>query len=159
MIRVGIGHNAHRLTPGRKLILGGVEIAYQLGLEGWSDADVLLHAIINALLGAAALGDIGTHFPYGDPKYKDASSIDLLQRVKVMLDKHGWQITNIDATIIAEQPRLLPYIDKMRAKIGETLGLDPSLIGVKASSVDKLGSIGREEGIASEAVALIERRE
>jgi 2-C-methyl-D-erythritol 2,4-cyclodiphosphate synthase len=141
------------------LILGGVDVPYQLGLEGWSDADVLVHALINALLGAAALGDIGTYFPYEDPAYKDASSLALLEQVKAMLENDGWQIGNIDATILAEKPRLLPYIDEMRQCISQTLGVDKEQIGIKASSADSLGFVGRGEGIGACAVALIERKE
>ena len=155
-MRVGIGYDAHRLIAGRRLVLGGIEIPYDKGLIGWSDADVLTHALIDALLGAAALGDIGSHFPPGDPKYKDISSLVLLGSVKDELESHGWKVSNIDATIIAEQPRLRDFIDSMRQKLSQTLGITPEQVGVKASTSDSLGSIGRGEGIAAYAVAMLE---
>jgi len=155
-IRVGIGYDVHSLTPGQKLVLGGVEIPFDKGLSGWSDADVLTHAIIDALLGAAALGDIGSHFPPGEPQYKDISSLVLLEKVRSELARNGWQINNIDATIVAEQPRLRDFIDRMRQKLSQTLGVDISQVSVKASTSEKLGFIGRGEGIATYAVAMLE---
>ncbi len=155
-MRVGIGFDAHRLTAGRRLVLGGIEIPFYKGLIGWSGADVLTHAVIDALLGAAALGDIGSHFPPGDPQYKDISSLVLLGRVKGELEGRGWKVNNIDATIVAEEPRLRDFIDSMRQKLGQTLGIAPEQVGVKASTSDRLGSLGRGEGIAAYAVAMLE---
>ncbi|TET26859.1 MAG: 2-C-methyl-D-erythritol 2,4-cyclodiphosphate synthase [Dehalococcoidia bacterium] len=155
-MRVGIGFDAHPLTPGRKLVLGGVEIPYDKGLSGWSDADVATHAIIDALLGAAALGDIGSHFPPGKAEYKDISSLTLLERVRDELVGKGWQIGNIDATIIAEQPKLRDFTSEMRSKISQTLKIDISQVSIKASTSNGLGSVGRGEGIAAYAVAMIE---
>jgi len=155
-LRIGIGYDVHPLTLGRRLVLGGVEIPFDKGLSGWSDADVLTHAIIDALLGAATLGDIGSHFPPGEPQYKDISSLVLLERVRDEIDKKGWQINNIDATIVAEQPRLRDFIDRMRQKLSQTLGIDISQVGVKASTSEGLGFIGQGEGIATYAVAMLE---
>ncbi len=155
-MRIGIGYDVHPLTQGRKLVLGGVDIPFDKGLSGWSDADVLTHAIIDALLGAANLGDIGSHFPPGEPEYKDISSLVLLKRVKDKLAEEGWQIENVDATIVAEQPRLRDYIDRMREKVSQTLGIALSQVSVKASTSNQLGYIGKGEGIAVYAVALIE---
>ncbi|HEY50104.1 MAG TPA: 2-C-methyl-D-erythritol 2,4-cyclodiphosphate synthase [Dehalococcoidia bacterium] len=155
-MRIGIGYDAHRLTSGRPLILGGVEIPSNLGLEGWSDADVVVHAIIDALLGAAALGDIGSHFPPDDPAYKDISSIVLLHRTVELLSGQGWRINNIDATIMAERPLLSPFIDQMRQNISQALSISKSQVSVKASTTEGLGFTGREEGIAAYSAALIE---
>jgi len=155
-VRIGIGYDIHPLAPGCKLVLGGVQIPCDEGLEGWSDADALTHAVIDALLGAAALGDIGSHFPADDLQYKDISSLVLLEKVKNMLAENGYRLVNIDATIIAEQPRLHEYIDGMRQKLGETLGIEKSQVSVKASTANTLGSIGRGEGIAALAVVLID---
>jgi len=155
-MRVGIGYDVHPLTPGRKLVLGGVDIPFDRGLSGWSDADVLTHAIIDALLGAAGLGDIGSHFPPGEQEYKDISSLVLLKRVKDELAEKGWLIANIDATVVAEQPKLRDFIAPMRQQIGQTLGIAFGQISVKASTSNQLGSVGRGEGIAVFAVALIE---
>ncbi len=155
-MRVGIGYDVHPLTPERRLVLGGVDIPFNKGLSGWSDADVLTHAIIDALLGAAALGDIGSHFPPGEPQYKDISSLVLLKRVGDKLAENSWQITNIDATIVAEQPKLRDFIDQMRHQLSQTLGIAPNQVGVKASTSEQLGFLGRGEGIAACAVALIE---
>lgn len=157
-MRIGIGYDIHPLAPGRKLVLGGVQIPFDEGLEGWSDADVLTHAVIDALLGAAALGDIGIHFPAGDLEYKDISSLVLLEKVKDMLAENGWQAINIDATVIAEQPRLHDYIDQMRQKLCETMGIETGQVSIKASTANTLGSIGRSEGIAALAVASIEEK-
>ena len=154
-MQVGIGYDVHRLAPGRRLVLGGVEIPSAQGLIGWSDADVLTHAVIDALLGAAAMGDIGSHFPPGDPQYKDISSLILLKRVRDMLKEKGWQVVNVDATIVAEQPKLREYIDGMRHKLSKTLGINTSSVSVKASTSEQLGFAGREEGMVAWAVAAI----
>jgi len=154
-IRVGIGYDVHPLAAGRKLVLGGVEIPFEKGLSGWSDADVLSHAVIDALLGAAALGDIGSHFPPGDPEYKDVSSLTMLEKVKKKLATEGWLVDNIDATVIAERPKLRDYIDQMRGQLSQTLGIAVNRVSVKASTSNKLGFVGREEGIAAQAVVLI----
>ncbi len=155
-MRIGIGYDVHPLTPERRLVLGGIEIPFDKGLSGWSDADVLTHAIIDALLGAAALGDIGSHFPPGESQYKDISSLALLKEVKGKLAESGWQIGNIDATIVAEQPKLRDFIDGMRKQLSKTLGIALSQVSVKASTSAQLGFIGRGEGIAAYAIALIQ---
>lgn len=155
-LRVGIGYDVHPLVPGRRLVLGGIDIPFDKGLSGWSDADVLTHAIIDALLGAASLGDIGSHFPPGEPQYKDISSLVLLGRVRDKLEKHGWRVANIDATILAESPRLRDFIDRMRQQLSQTLGIAPSRVSVKASTSAQLGFVGRGDGIAAYAIALIE---
>ncbi|MBA7484878.1 2-C-methyl-D-erythritol 2,4-cyclodiphosphate synthase [subsurface metagenome] len=155
-MRIGIGFDAHPLTPGRRLVLGGVDIPFAKGLSGWSDADALTHAITDALLGAAARGDIGSHFPPGEPQYKDISSLVLLKQVKDELAENGWQIANIDATIVAERPRLSDFIDRMRQQLSQTLGINISQVSVKASTANGLGFAGRGEGIAVWAVAMIE---
>ncbi|NOQ18234.1 MAG: 2-C-methyl-D-erythritol 2,4-cyclodiphosphate synthase [Dehalococcoidales bacterium] len=155
-MRVGIGYDVHPLTQGRRLVLGGVAVPFERGLSGWSDADVLTHAIIDALLGAAALGDIGGHFPPGEAEYKDISSLVLLGRVRDELAKNGWQVGNIDATIVAEQPRLSSFIGEMRRKLSEMLGIDVGRLSIKASSSARLGFVGNGEGIEAQAVALIE---
>jgi 2-C-methyl-D-erythritol 2,4-cyclodiphosphate synthase len=156
-MRVGIGYDVHPLVRGRRLVLGGVEIPFDKGLDGYSDADVLVHAIIDALLGAAGLGDIGTHFPSSEPKYKDVSSINLLRQVRALLQTHGWQVSNIDATIVAEQPKLSPFISQMQQRISETLGISPGQIGVKSTTSKGLGFVGKGEAIAAHAVALVEQ--
>jgi 2-C-methyl-D-erythritol 2,4-cyclodiphosphate synthase len=155
-MRVGIGYDAHRLVAGRPLVLGGVEIQSELGLEGHSDADVLVHAIIDALLGAAALGTIGEHFPDTDPLYADISSLELLSMTAAIVEDHGRSIVNVDSVLIAQQPRLLPHLAAMALRISETLGLDQDLVGVKATSPEGLGALGRMEGIAAQAVVLLE---
>jgi 2-C-methyl-D-erythritol 2,4-cyclodiphosphate synthase len=155
-MRVGIGYDVHPLTSGRSLVLGGVDIPFDMGLSGWSDADVLTHAIIDALLGAAALGDIGSHFPPGEPQYKGISSLTLLQRVRDKLADNSWRVVNIDATIVAERPELRDFIDRIRQQLSLVLGIALNQVGVKASTSARLGSIGRGEGIAASAVALIE---
>lgn len=155
-MRVGVGYDVHPLVRGRRLVLGGVEIPFDKGLDGHSDADVLVHAIIDALLGAAGLKDIGAHFPSSDPQYKDISSLTLLRQVGDLLRDHGWKAGNIDATVIAERPRLLDYIPQMRQRIGETLGIGAEQVGVKSTTAKGLGFLGRGEGIAVHAVALIE---
>ena len=154
-MRVGIGYDAHPLTPERRLVLGGIDIPFDKGLSGWSDADVLTHAIIDALLGAAAQGDIGSHFPSGEPQYKDISSLTLLERVKGELAENGWQVDNVDATIVAEQPKLGDFIDQMRQQLSQTLGIAISQMSIKASTSNGLGFAGRGEGIAVWAVAVI----
>jgi len=155
-MRVGIGYDVHPLAPRRRLVLGGVDIPFDKGRSGWSDADVLTHAIIDALLGAAALGDIGSHFPPGEPQYRDISSLVLLQRVRDELVENGWLIGNIDATIVAEQPKLINFIDRIRQQLSQTLGMALGQVSVKAKTSAELGFVGRGEGIAAHAVALIE---
>ncbi len=155
-MRIGIGYDIHPLTQGRRLVLGGVDIPCDKGLSGWSDADVLTHAIIDALLGAAALGDIGRHFPPGEAQYKDISSLVLLKRVRDKLKENGWQVSNIDATIVAEQPKLGGFINQMRQQLSQTLSINIGQVSIKASTSAQLGSIGRGEGIATYVVALIE---
>jgi 2-C-methyl-D-erythritol 4-phosphate cytidylyltransferase/2-C-methyl-D-erythritol 2,4-cyclodiphosphate synthase len=157
-IRTGTGFDVHRLIEGRKLVLGGVVIPFERGLLGHSDADVLLHAIMDALLGAAALGDIGRHFPDREESYRDISSLVLLERVKELLDREGWRIVNIDATIIAQRPKIAPYIQEMKRHISETLCMEECRINIKGTTTEQLGFCGREEGIAAQASALIRQR-
>ena len=157
-MRVGIGYDVHRLAPGHRLVLGGVEVPFEYGLIGWSDADVLSHAIIDALLGAAALGDIGSHFPPGDPQYKAISSLVLLERVGDKLAQNGYKIANVDAVIVAEQPRLREFIDEMRKRLSRALAINIDQVGIKANTSEELGFVGREEGMAAWAVALIMRQ-
>ncbi len=157
-MRVGLGYDVHPLVTGRRLILGGINIPFAKGLQGWSDGDVLAHAIIDALLGAASLGDIGNHFPPGDPAYKDISSLVLLKRVASELREKNWLIENIDASMAAEQPRLAEYMDSMRGQISQTLGITPDQVSVKATTAERLGFVGRGEGIAVWAVALLKER-
>ena len=154
--RVGIGYDVHRIVPGRPLVLGGVRFESEWGLEGHSDADVLAHAIGDALLGALALGDLGTHFPPGDPRWKDASSLDLLARIRALVEREGGRIVNVDAAVAAEAPKLLPVRDAMRARLAEALGITPDRVSVKATTNERLGAIGRGEGIAAWAVAMVE---
>ena len=155
-MRIGQGYDVHALVAGRKLVIGGVEIPHHKGLAGHSDADVLLHAICDALLGAAALGDIGAHFPDTDPKYEDANSRLLLKEIGRKIAAQGYRIVNIDCTIIAEAPRMAPHVAKMTGNIATDLGLQPAAISIKATTTEKLGAIGRGEGIAAQAIALIE---
>ena len=155
MMRVGMGYDVHRLTVGRKLIMGGVEIPYEKGLLGHSDADVLVHAVMDALLGAAALGDIGKHFPDTDPEYEGVSSIRLLEYVGRILEENGYVIENIDATIIAQRPKMRPYIDQMRENMAEALGIETNQVSVKATTEEGLGFTGSGEGISSQAVCLL----
>jgi 2-C-methyl-D-erythritol 2,4-cyclodiphosphate synthase len=157
-MRVGQGFDVHAFAEGRKLILGGVEIAYERGLAGHSDADVLIHALCDALLGAAALGDIGTHFPDSEPAYKGADSRVLLREVARKLAAAGWRIINVDATVIAQAPRLAPHVPAMVANLAADLGLAASAVSVKATTTERLGFTGRGEGIAAQAIALIEPR-
>ncbi len=156
MFRIGQGYDVHRLTSGRKLILGGVCIEHETGLLGHSDADVLTHAIMDALLGAAALGDIGKMFPDTDEKYRGADSLKLAEAVSQRLTENGYKIVNIDSTIIAQKPKLAPYIDTIRKKLADALGLDIAAVSVKATTEEKLGFTGNCEGIAAQAIALIE---
>ena len=151
--RVGIGFDAHSLAMGRPLVLGGAHIAYHLGLTGHSDGDVLVHAIIDALLGAAGLGDKGEHFPSSDPQYKDISSLVLLAKVAVLLEDGGWRISNVDATMLAQKPSLAPFIQTMREQAGTALSIAVARISIKVTTTDYLGFVGREEGIAACAVA------
>ena len=155
-MRIGIGYDIHPLTQGRRLVLGGVDIPFNKGLSGWSDADVLTHAIIDALLGAAALGDIGSLFPPGEAQYKDISSLLLLEKVRDELAKNGWQVSNIDATIVAEQPKLGGSTRQIRQKLSQVLSIDISKISVKASTSAQLGFVGQGEGIEVQAIASIE---
>ncbi len=157
MIRVGQGTDIHALVAGRKLIIGGVDIPHELGLLGHSDADVLLHAIIDALLGAAALGDIGRHFPDTDERYRGADSRVLLRATSELLAEAGWQIVNVDSTINAQRPKMAPHIPQMVACIADDLQLPVGCVNVKAKTAERLGFVGREEGISADAVVLIER--
>lgn len=158
-MRVGIGYDVHRLTEGRELILGGVNIEYQYGLGGHSDADVLIHAIMDALLGAAALGDIGRHFPDTDEKYRGISSISLLEHVARLLDENGYEVGNVDAVVIAQAPKLAPHIEQMRKNIAQALSADPGQISIKATTEEGLGFTGEKKGISSQAVCLLKRRQ
>lgn len=155
MIRVGQGFDVHQLTEGRKCIIGGVEIPFEKGLAGHSDADVLLHAITDAILGALALGDIGKHFPDTDPKYKDADSLQLLKEVWAMVQDRGYQLGNLDATIIAQKPKMAPHIPRMVMIIAAALEADPGRINVKATTTEQLGFTGRGEGIAAQSVVCL----
>lgn len=156
-LRVGHGYDVHRLVEGRTLILGGVTVPFDRGLLGHSDADVLTHAVMDALLGAAALGDIGKLFTDSDAAYAGADSIALLERVTALLREHGWQVGNVDATVVAQAPRLAPYIPEMRRRLAEAMGLDVDCVSVKATTEERLGFTGSGEGMAAHAVALIER--
>ena len=151
-MRVGMGYDVHRLVEGRKLILGGVEIPYEKGLLGHSDADVLIHAIMDALLGAAALGDIGKHFPDTDPQYKGISSVELLKHVAKLLDENNYVIENIDATVIAQRPKLRPYMEEMTKNIAGALGIEEKRLNLKATTEEGLGFTGTGEGMASQAI-------
>jgi 2-C-methyl-D-erythritol 2,4-cyclodiphosphate synthase len=155
-MRIGFGYDVHRLVPGRPLILGGVTIEHPLGLDGHSDADVLLHAISDALFGAAAMGDIGSHFPDTDPAFKGADSLELLRETVRRVAAAGFTPVNIDATVSAQAPKLRPYIDAMRAHIAEATGLDVGAVSVKATTTERLGFVGTGEGMAAHAVCLIE---
>ena len=154
-MRVGMGYDVHKLVEGRKLIIGGVEIPHRLGLLGHSDADVLLHAIMDALLGAAALGDIGKHFPDTDPQYKGISSIKLLEHVAKLIEEKGYIVENIDATIIAQKPKMRPYIEEMEKNIATALHIDVSQVNVKATTEEGLGFTGTEQGISSQAICAL----
>ncbi len=156
-MKIGIGYDAHRLVRGRRLVLGGVEIPHDRGLEGHSDADALLHAICDAMLGALAMGDIGRHFPDTDSRYRGIASTELLRRVGERVARRGYRVGNIDATIVAEKPRLAPHVDAMRARIASVLGCSPEVVGIKAGSNEGMGFCGRGEGIAAMAVVLVEK--
>lgn len=155
-MRIGMGYDVHRLTEGRDLILGGVRIPYEKGLLGHSDADVLVHAVMDALLGAAALGDIGRHFPDTDPEYEGASSIRLLEHVGRLLKEKGYAIGNVDATIVAQRPKMAPYMEEMRDNVAKALGVLPDRINIKATTEEGLGFTGSGEGISSQAIACLE---
>lgn len=157
-MRIGQGFDVHALVAGRKLVIGGVEIPHEKGLDGHSDADVLLHAVCDALIGAAALGDIGTHFPDTDARYKGIDSRRLLREVALLLAKRNWQVVNVDATIIAQAPKMAPFIGRMRENIAADLNIGADEVSVKAKTTERLGFTGRGEGIAAEAVALITER-
>ena len=156
-MRIGIGYDVHRLEENRKLILGGVEIPHHLGLLGHSDADVLLHAVTDALLGALALGDIGKHFPDTDARYKDQDSRLFLRLAYALVKKEGYKLGNLDCVVMAQQPKLAPHIDLMRAYLAENLQSDLAQISIKATTTEKLGFVGKEEGIAAQAICLLER--
>jgi len=157
-IRIGHGYDAHRLIPGRRLILGGREIPHSLGLDGHSDADVLTHAVMDALLGALALGDIGRHFPPGDDAYKDISSLKLLAQVARLIDGAGYHLVNLDATILAEKPKLAGYIPDMRQSLAKALGAQVEQVSVKATTEEGMGFTGRQEGMAAHCVVLLETK-
>ena len=157
MYRIGHGFDVHAFAPNRRLILGGVEIPHERGLLGHSDADALLHAICDACLGAAALGDIGRHFPDTDPRFNDIDSRELLRHVQASVANAGWRVLNVDATVIAQRPRLAPYVPRMCAEIAAALALDEGSVNIKATTTEKLGFTGREEGIAAEAVVMLVR--
>jgi 2-C-methyl-D-erythritol 2,4-cyclodiphosphate synthase len=156
-LRVGQGYDVHRLIPGRRLVLGGEEIPFDRGLEGFSDADVLLHALGDAILGATGLGDLGTHFPPGDPQWQDADSVDLLERIRDLAKAEGFRVVNCDLTLVAEAPKIAPYGESIRRRIAGLLALDISAVGLKATTNEGLGAIGRGEGMAALAVTLVER--
>lgn len=158
-MRIGLGYDVHRLVENRKCILGGVDIPHEKGLLGHSDADVLIHAVMDALLGALSLGDIGQHFPDTDPQYKDISSVRLLEHVAKLVESSGYEIGNIDSVIIAQRPKCAPYIPEMRKIMAEALNILPEQINIKATTEEKLGFTGREEGIAAEAVALMIKKD
>jgi len=158
-MRVGIGYDVHQLQAERKLVLGGVQIPFEKGLLGHSDADVLIHAIIDAMLGALALGDIGKHFPDSDDRYKGISSMELLEKVFKLIHQKGWHIGNVDSVIMAEKPKLGTYIQEMIGNIAENLQVDPVQVSVKATTTEKLGFIGREEGIAAQAIVTLTRHQ
>lgn len=154
-MRVGLGFDAHPFADGRPLVLGGVTIEHARGLQGHSDADVLSHAVADALLGAAGLGDLGAHFPDTDPKWKDAHSVSLLQHVAAMVREAGYQVASVDATVLLEEPKLAPYMDRIRATLDEALGMDADKVSIKATRLERMGFVGRGEGAAAIAVALL----
>ena len=156
-MRIGHGYDVHRLAEGRRLILGGVDIPWERGLLGHSDADVLTHAVMDALLGAAGLGDIGKHFPDTDPAYAGADSLKLLSHVAGLLEERGWAVGNVDATVLAQRPKLAPHIPRMRDNLARAMGVEPDRVNVKATTEEGLGFTGSGEGMAAHAVALIER--
>lgn len=154
-LRIGQGYDIHRLVPGRRLFLGGEEIPFELGLDGHSDADVLLHALGDALLGAASLGDLGAHFPPGDERWRGASSMDLLARIMEKVRDRRYRVENCDLTLLCESPRLAPYRERIRERVAQVLGVEPDAVGLKATTNERLGAIGRGEGIAALAVVLL----
>jgi len=158
-MRVGTGYDSHRFSAGRRLVLGGVVIPHELGLDGHSDADAVAHAVTDAILGAAALGDIGTHFPPGDPRWRDADSIELLRDAVQLLEERNYQVVNVDVTVICEAPRIGPHVAAMRARLAEAMGIGPQHVSVKGTTNEGMGWIGRGEGIAAMAVALIDAME
>ncbi len=158
MFRIGHGYDVHRLTEGRPLIIGGVNIPYEVGLLGHSDADVLVHAIMDSMLGALALGDIGKHFPDTDEHYKGADSIELLRQVAKIIGNHGYAVSNIDSTILAQAPKFAPYIEQMRKNIADAIGVDADCVSVKATTEEKLGFTGEKKGIAAHAVCLLAKK-
>ncbi len=155
MYRIGFGFDAHRFTEGRKLVLGGAEIPFELGLSGHSDADVLTHAVCDALLGAMGEGDIGTHFPDSDPQYKGMSSLSFLSEILKLISKKGYEIGNIDSVIVCEKPKIAPHVPAIKSKLSQASGIPETALGIKATTTDRMGFTGRGEGIASYAVALI----
>jgi 2-C-methyl-D-erythritol 2,4-cyclodiphosphate synthase len=155
-LRIGQGYDVHPLVAGRRLVLGGETIPFAKGLAGFSDADVLLHALGDALLGAAGLGDLGSHFPPGEPQWKDADSTDLLRRIAEMVAAQGYEVVNVDMTLLAEAPKIAPYRDAIRRRVAAILGIDADAVGLKATTSERLGFVGREEGMAALAVALLE---
>jgi 2-C-methyl-D-erythritol 2,4-cyclodiphosphate synthase len=157
IFRIGFGYDVHRLVTGRPLILGGIEVPFTRGLEGHSDADVLLHALIDAILGAAGMGDIGTHFPSSDPMLKGISSLDMLSRVMAIVGEAGWGVGNVDGTIVAQQPRLSPHTPRMKETIAKALGIDPELVNVKSKTTDGLGFTGTGEGMTAYCVVMLVR--
>ena len=156
-MRIGVGYDLHRLEPGRPLVIGGVRVPHEMGLIGHSDADVLCHAITDAILGACAQGDIGRHFPDTDPKWKDADSIDLLTRAVEIVRQAGFTVSNVDAVVIAEQPKIFPYIERMRQTLAAAMGIDVSAVSVKGKTNEKIGALGRNEAIAVHAVAMLRK--
>ena len=159
MYRIGLGYDVHQLTRGRKLILAGVEVPHELGLEGHSDADVLTHAVMDSLLGALALGDIGDHFPDADSQYKGADSLVLLKKVWEMIQQRGYRVNNLDGVLIAQRPRLKPFLETMRTNLASCMDCEIELISVKATTTEKMGFAGREEGIAAKSVVLLKKFE
>ncbi|HEX9109201.1 MAG TPA: 2-C-methyl-D-erythritol 2,4-cyclodiphosphate synthase [Longimicrobiales bacterium] len=155
-MRIGIGYDSHRFAPGRRLVLAGVDVPFALGLAGHSDADAVAHAVTDALLGAAALGDIGTHFPPGEERWRDADSLDLLRRARALVAAQGWTVANVDVTVVCEAPRLAPYIPAMRERLAGSLEVPLSGVSIKGKTNEMMGWIGRGEGIAAMAVALLQ---
>jgi 2-C-methyl-D-erythritol 2,4-cyclodiphosphate synthase len=158
-VRAGIGYDIHRLTPGRALILGGVAIEHSHGLEGHSDADVILHAMIDAMLGAAGLGDLGLHFPPTDEQFRDVSSLELLEKARSLVHSSGYRVLNVDATVVAELPHLQPHAERMREAIGRVLGISPAQINIKATTNEGMGPEGRQEAISAQAIVLLKESE
>jgi 2-C-methyl-D-erythritol 2,4-cyclodiphosphate synthase len=158
-VRAGIGYDIHRLTPGRALILGGVAIEHSHGLEGHSDADVILHALIDAMLGAAGLGDLGLHFPPTDEQFRDVSSLELLEKARSLVHSSGYRVLNVDATVVAELPHLQPHAERMREAIGRVLGISPAQINIKATTNEGMGPEGRQEAISAQAIVLLKESE